>query len=178
MSYPRKLNLGCSDDHRAGYLNVDVVYPADLIVDLCKRWPWPDSYFNEILAYDVAEHIDNDDFRGQKGIIWFMNEAHRVLAPGGKLDLKVPSLPGEAPFVDPTHVSVWTSSTRYYFDERWNNDKGERGRLGPAYGITALFRTLDGRSGPDWMPIRYSDDPNRYKIMVTLEAVKETVVVV
>lgn len=169
-----KLNLGCSDTKVPGFLGVDLDPQAACVADLRFRWPFPDSSVEEIRAWDVFEHIDNDEFRGNRGIIWCMNEAHRVLKPGGILDLKVPCLPGSAPWVDPTHVNVWTADTRYYFDERWNHPRGERGRLGPAYGITALFRTLPtGRSGIDWKPIQYAPDaPDRHKVMVILEAVK------
>lgn len=171
-----RLNLGASDDRRAGYLSVDIAPPADVVCDLRARWPWADSTVDEIFAHDVFEHIDNPAFPMGKGAIWCMNEAHRVLKPGGVLDLYVPCLPGDAPFVDPTHVTVWTQSHRYYFDERWNHQQGERGRLGPSpsYAITARFKTLPGgRSGLEWTPIQYAPDaPSRHKIMVILEAVK------
>lgn len=170
-----KLNLGSSDDHKPGFVSVDIAPPADIIADLRLPWHhhWPESTVDEIWAKDVFEHIDNDRWRGQKGIIWCMNQAWKCLKPGGKLELIVPCLPGIAPWVDPTHVSVWTADLRYYFDERWNNPQGERGRLGPSYGIKALFRTVGGRSGPDWTPIAYAHDaPERRKLFVILEAVK------
>lgn len=114
------------------------------------------------------------------GMIHFLNEAHRILRPGAVMELIVPCYwrdAGEAAFCDPTHGwPVWTSSTRYYFDERWNNDSGERGRLGPtmAQGITALFRTLpESGSGVDWHPIKYAPDaPERRKLFLMLQAVK------
>lgn len=200
-----RINLGCSDDLLPGYLNVDIAAPAGatdanfMQVDLAgqlfyeveegkrvalfdpERWPWDDSSVDEIKAHDVFEHIHNQKFPGQLGIIWAMNEAHRVLKPGGLLDLVVPCLPGETPFVDPTHVQVWTQSTRYYFDQLWAHAGGERGRLGPAYGITAVFKTIGGRSfqpttegDPQWIPIAYaSDDRSRRKLMLHLECVKE-----
>lgn len=187
----KMLNLGCSDDLKPGYLNVDQYEPPGATLENFARvdltgqcfepirfmppvpWPWADSSVDVIFAHDVFEHIDNLYYRGQKGIIWCLNEAHRVLKPGGALDLHVPCLPGPTPFLDPTHVSVWESDQRFYFDERWNNEAGERGRLGPAYGITALFKTRPCRSGPDWKPIAYAADaPERRKLMLILEAVK------
>jgi SAM-dependent methyltransferase len=160
-----RLNLGCSDDHKPGYHNVDQAPPADEIVDLRAAWPWPDSYVDEIFAHDVFEHLPSK--------IHTLNEAHRVLKPGGKLDLWVPCVylsdgrvnPGA--FCDPTHTSFWTPDDRYYFCEEWNNPQGERGRLGPAYGITALFRPIK------WELEDYgAAHERRSKIKAVLEAVK------
>lgn len=160
-----RLHLGCSDDHKPGYLNVDQCPPADEIADLRKPWPWADSSVAEILAHDVFEHLPSK--------IHTLNEAHRVLRPGGTLDLWVPCVylsdgrvnPGA--FADPTHTSFWTMDDRYYFCEAWNNSQGERGRLGPAYGITALFRPLK------WELYEYgSGVERRSKVRAILEAVK------
>jgi predicted SAM-dependent methyltransferase len=160
-----KLNLGCSDDHKQGYLNVDIAPPADEIVDLALAWPWEKSSIDEIYAHDVFEHI-------WTGKIWVMNEAHRVLKPGGILDLTVPCVylsdggvnPGA--FADPTHRTYWTLDDRYYYGEKWNTPADERGRFGEAYGITALFRG-------EWKLFEYGNSwERRSKIMARLEAVK------
>ena len=161
-----KLNLGCNDAHKVGYVNVDCAPPADQIVDLSlTRWPWEDSSVDEILAFDVFEHIDSK--------IHTMNESWRVLRNGGLLILAVPCVmlsdgrvnPGA--FADPTHSSFWTMDDRYYFCQEWNNPRGERGRLGPAYGIKALFREVK------WALKEYgAGAERRSKIMAILEAVK------
>ena len=183
---PIKLNLGCSDVLLEGYFNIDIQPPPQYdsnkywfeSIDLNPKhpddhWPLPDSTVTQIIAHDIFEHLGGPGYEGQRGIIWCMNESHRVLVNGGILDLVVPCLPGIAPWVDPTHRTVWVSDLRYYFDERWNNPQGERGRLGPAYGITALFKTVGGRSGKNWTPVHYAADaPNRCKLFLQLEAVK------
>ena len=159
-----RLNLGCSDDHKPGYLNVDQAEPADLVVDLRHHWPFEDSSVDEIVAHDVFEHLPQ---------IHAMNEAWRVLRPGGLLDLWVPSValldgrvnPGA--FADPTHISFWHDDTRYYYCKQWNDPRGERGRLGPAYGIEALFAIRE------WKTIEYGGTgERRSKIVAVLEAVK------
>ena len=184
-----KLNLGCSDDHKVGYVNVDRVEPADEVADLNYPWPWGNSSVDEIYAHDVFEHISSPYARGK---IWAMNEAHRVLKPGGILDLAVPCVslldgtvnPGA--FADPTHASFWTWDDIFYFSEQFNTRAGERGRLGPAYGITALFRAprmeRDDRAG--WFVAGHNKglawfirqtghgQERRAKIIARLEAVK------
>lgn len=159
-----KLNLGCNDDHKPGYLNVDQAPPADFVSDLAKAWPWEDSTVEEIFAHDVFEHLPK---------IHAMNEAWRVLRAGGRLDLAVPCVmlkdgrvnPGA--FADPTHISFWTDDDRYYYCEEWNNPKGERGRLGPAYGIVAAFRIVKWELREYGIP-----GERRSKIFAVLEAAK------
>jgi Methyltransferase domain len=160
-----RLNLGCNDDHKAGYVNVDQAQPADVIADLRTTWPWRTSSVEDIVAHDVFEHLPSK--------IFTLNEAHRVLMPGGCLDFWVPLVslsdgrinPGA--FADPTHSSFWTMDDRYYFCEEWNNSQGERGRLGPAYGITALFKPLS------WQLFEYgAGHERRSKLKALLQAVK------
>lgn len=164
-----RLNLGCSDDLKPGYVNVDEhtdttrQMPLGAIIaavhngnayfrddytythDLSQTWPLLESCVDEIYAKDVFEHVDSAEFPGNRGKIWVLNESYRVLKPGGVLEFLVPCVhmgdmrmnPGA--FADPTHVSFWTHDDRYYFTEEWNHPRGERGRLGPAYGITCRF---------------------------------------
>jgi len=167
-----KLNLGCSDDLKPGYLNVDIAlgkeqdpvrFPYQQ-ADLNQSWPWEDSSVDEIFAWDVAEHLDSQ--------IHFFNEAHRCLRAGGLLDLAVPCVhlldgrcnPGA--WADPTHKQFFTLDTRYYYGEQWNDPANERGRFGEAYGITALFRG-------DWTLRDYGEGAERRsKIFAKLTAVK------
>ena len=176
-----KLNLGCSDDLKPGYVNVDNFakrldherWDSYQQVHLNQPWPWEDSSVDEIYAHDVFEHISPQDWTPSIAPkIWCMNESWRVLKPGGLLDLAVPCVmlsdgrvnPGA--FADPTHQSYWTLDDRYYFGEEWNTPRDERGRFGVAYGITALFRGA-------WILRDYGDEHGRRsKIFAKLEAVK------
>src|SRR5688572_21968408 len=56
-----KLNLGACNRVFPGFVSVDICEPADQIVDLAGPWPWPDSSVEEVLAYDVFEHIGDCD---------------------------------------------------------------------------------------------------------------------
>ena len=150
-----KLNLGCADRPMKGYVNVDLVPPCDQVADLDKLWPWQNNAIAEIQAWDIFEHLPSK--------IHTMNEAHRVLAPGGKLDLLVPTTAGFGAFQDPTHKSFWTPNDLFYYCE--NYGQGEWQRFHKSYGITARFRLM---VNPEHRPLVH----NVWKLRAILEAVK------
>lgn len=75
-------------------------------------WPAADNSIDGIRASHVMEHIPAGQPR-----IDVMNEAHRVLKPGGVFEIIVPLLVGTWHAVaDPTHVSFWVKESFHYFD--------------------------------------------------------------
>lgn len=149
---PLRLNLGCSDTHMKDWVNVDLRPPCDQIADLSKRWPWGDSTVEAIQAHDIFEHLPDK--------IHTMNEAHRVLTFGGRLDIFVPTTDGRGAFQDPTHRSFWTPNDVFYYCEVYP----EWRRFHEAYGITARFRIVE---------LWHAEFPAQvWKLRVVLEAVK------
>lgn len=129
--HPR-LHLGCGKKGLAGYVNVDVV-PApgvDVVCDVSRGIPFPDSVFDEVLAVDFIEHIP------PAHTVQLMNEVWRVLLPGGRFRVHVPAAPGITAFQDPTHVSFWNEESFTYFEEGHHR----RERYGVTYGVRARFR--------------------------------------
>jgi hypothetical protein len=127
-----KLNLGCCDRKVPGYLGVDrVPGPAvDVVADLSKPWPWPENSIDEIMAHDIIEHLPDK--------ILTMNETWRVLKPGGKAEIVVPTVDGPGAFQDPTHVSFWHRHSFWYFEA----GSPYRERFANSYGVQARFRVL------------------------------------
>jgi hypothetical protein len=123
-----KLNLGCGKLHKPGYINIDMIEPADQLVDLAHdKWPWSDGSIFELEADNLLEHFDNDEF------MYFLNEAWRVLRQGGKFWWKVPNALGwpDGAFGDPTHK-------RYFFPRSFlylNVEKGQWKDYGSHYGF-------------------------------------------
>jgi SAM-dependent methyltransferase len=114
-----------------GFRSVDKVPPADEIADLEQRWPWKDSSIDEVVAHDIFEHLPER--------IHTMNELWRVLRPGGKATIEVPSAAKGAGFAqDPTHKSAWCMNSFQYFQ----HGSFATQRLAKAYGIIARFRVL------------------------------------
>lgn len=154
-----RLNLGANDRRVEGFVSVDVCQPADVIADLNNRWPWTDSSVDEVLAFDVFEHLLSK---------WFtMNELYRVLKPGGRATIEVPcAAHGAGAFQDPTHVSYWTGNDFAYYE--LGNYARERFRGSSYYGIQADFKFIEKPQCTRYMDI--CDEV--FKCRVVLEAVK------
>lgn len=106
----RKIDLCGAHDCPEGYTPLDCVeVPGGIVADLNGPWPLADNSVGVIRAHDAIEHLRDP--------IHVMNEAWRVLAPGGFFLIMVPSTSGPGAWCDPTHVSFWNHlSWRYYTD--------------------------------------------------------------
>jgi len=123
-----RLNLGCGKLHKNGYLNVDMIEPADQLVDLAHdKWPWSDGSILRLEADNLLEHFDNDEFK------FFLNEAHRVLSLEGKFWWKVPNALDwpDGAFGDPTHKRYFFPRSFLYIDF----SKGQWKDYGSHYGF-------------------------------------------
>jgi hypothetical protein len=83
---PTKLNLGCGQFPREGFLNVDVdaAAKADIWLDLSpdSLRAFPAGHFEVIVMDHVLEHLDD--------VFGVMVALHRLLASGGRREIRVP----------------------------------------------------------------------------------------
>jgi len=82
-----RLNLGCGNDIREGYTNVDFreLPGVDVVADLSQfPWPFDDGSAEEILLLDFLEHFP---YAMTQAILL---ECYRVLDANGKLVIQVP----------------------------------------------------------------------------------------
>jgi predicted SAM-dependent methyltransferase len=88
MTAPDRLNLGCGWDHREGYLNVDLhdFHKPDLVADVTNLEMLPSGHYQEVIAQDVLEHLPRTSTQT------VLQEWSRVLAEGGRIHLRVPSV--------------------------------------------------------------------------------------
>lgn len=129
-----RLNLGANDRRVDGFISVDVCEPADQIADITQDWPWPDSSVDEVLAFDVFEHLPDKRHT--------MNELWRVLKPGGIARIQVPhATDGDGGHCDPTHCSYWTTSDFEYYSP--GIAERERFRNSQYYGVKADFKVIE-----------------------------------
>jgi hypothetical protein len=128
--------------------------------DLSLPWPWEDSSVDEIYAADIFEHIGDcshserescqkcwpEDARpGMRrhwsGRIHTMNEAWRVLKPGGLLTMICPdAAKGAGQWQDPQHVTPWTPNGLQYFCVDLKPPLKAWDRFRHAYGVIGAFR--------------------------------------
>lgn len=85
---PRKINIGCGFDIRAGWLNVDgqAFHKPDMVMDFTDLSELPASHFDYLLAKDILEHVP----RGVQ--VSTLKGWERLMAPGATLHIQVPSL--------------------------------------------------------------------------------------
>jgi len=149
-----RLNLGSCDRHEPGYVNVDICQPADQIADLSEPWPWETGTIAEIRAWDIFEHLPDPKHT--------MNEAFRVLKPGGRLDIEVPTTDGRGWAQDPGHICwpPWNRNSFFYY----THGDPHLTRFAPMNGVRCAFRVVSETEQ------RLSD--NVSKLHIILEAVK------
>jgi SAM-dependent methyltransferase len=108
----KALDMGAAHRPEPGFLGVDqyATSNVDIVADVTKGIPLPDSSVGVIRAVDFIEHIPDK--------IALFNELYRVLAHGGMLLSLTPSTDGRGAFQDPTHVAFYNENSFWYFTDR------------------------------------------------------------
>lgn len=117
-----KLHLGAGHNQLAGWLNTDRDPTVGAVhLDVARPFPLPDGLFRYVFAEHLIEHLPYDTATGM------LRQAHRVLAPGGRLRLATPDLHALASLLDDGHreeVAVRYASwlRRSYFPDSHGPD--------------------------------------------------------
>lgn len=114
-----KFNMGSGQNHRPGYVNVDLSAASnpDEVFDLeVTPWPWADNCASEVRFIHSLEHMGGDP----KVFLAIMQELYRICAPDASVFIHVPH-PRHDNFInDPTHVRPITPSLLGLFDREAN----------------------------------------------------------
>lgn len=100
------LHLGSGNKYDPRAVNVDLTSRTkpDVVHNLDERpWPFPDNRFDEVLAYDVVEHLQD--------VLASMEEIHRVCRPGAIVRITVPHFSCANAFTDITHKHFFTQAS-------------------------------------------------------------------
>jgi len=115
-----KLNLACGKNKTPGWFNVDIspVVKPDEVLDLLKfPWPFADCSVEEIFCSHFVEHIGDE-------LIPFMDEAFRILQPGGSFTIRCPYYTSIRAWQDPTHKRPISEFLFYYFNQEQRQKLG------------------------------------------------------
>jgi len=132
-----KLNLGCGQNHLAGYINVDKYGSPELLCDLEQfPWPWETGSVDEIVMNHVLEHLGQspDTFIG------IIKELYRVCRNGSMIRIVVPHPRHDSFLDDPTHVRVITPGVLELFSKKRNL---EWKAMNAANSTLALYHDVD-----------------------------------
>ena len=108
----RQLDIGSGGTHEEGWESIDIsdAYSPDHVHDLTDLpWPFEDNTFDNLRCSHILEHID------RSWLVAVMNEMHRILKPGGMVNIQSPCAPHWKAYADPTHVSYLVPQTFLYF---------------------------------------------------------------
>lgn len=139
---PIRLEIACGQQKDDGWVGVDIVKTAvtDVVHDL-NSYPWPfeDGSVAEARCSHYIEHVPD--------LIAFMNEVHRILAPGAQCLFIAPYYTSVRAWQDPTHVRAISEQTFLYFNQEWLRNNGL-----DHYDVTADFDFSYGYSinDPNW----------------------------
>ena len=113
---PFRLNLGCGNKIKKGFLNVDKynTFSPDKVMDL-EVFPWDiaSNVADYVLLNHVFEHLgqDSDTF------LKIMQELYRICKPNATIQINVPHPLSESFRTDPTHVRRVTPATLAMFNK-------------------------------------------------------------
>lgn len=93
-----KLNLGCGNKSKEGFLGVDR-YPCaavDIICDVTQTLPFADNAIEEVYMDNLIEHVPD--------VPSLMAEVVRVARPGARVTVITPHFTSLSSWRDPTHI--------------------------------------------------------------------------
>lgn len=111
------LNLGCGDDYRKGWINLDIKKNCDFICNIENGLPFEDNKFEYIYARHILEHIHKEKF------LFVLSELIRVLKPNGIIDIWCPHFACGITYRDIEH---YTSISYFTFKSNENIEVKKR----------------------------------------------------
>ena len=127
---PIRLNLGVGRRPRPGYYGLDWIdMPGvDLVADLNEPLSGlPDNSVAAVYTHHTFEHVVN--------FLPLLKEIHRVVVPGGEVEVVVPHFSNPYGYSDPTHVRFFGLYTFYYFADEADQPR----RKVPAFYLPERF---------------------------------------
>jgi hypothetical protein len=116
-----RLNLGCGQYKKEGYVNLDKYdsFAPDIVWDLeCVPWPFEAGSVAEVEMRHCLEHMG----ASTESFLGIMKELYRVCAPDAVVAIEVPHPRCDSFTGDPTHVRPITPQILALFSKRKNQE--------------------------------------------------------
>jgi len=133
-----KLNLGSGPRPKDGFINCDRVlqHGTDVVLNLDHGLPFRSESIDEIFSNSTLHYVRNDSK------VPVMNEIWRVLRPGGRVEIRVPSALYLDAYAPPSARSQWQVVTfDYFLKGHWRCEE-ERPYSGFVGGFTSIVREV------------------------------------
>ncbi|WP_186647712.1 class I SAM-dependent methyltransferase [Fluviispira vulneris] len=107
----KKLDLGCGNSKKEGYIGVDSLSLKNVdIIHNLDRYPYPfdENEIDEIIMDNVLEHLSDP--------VKVLEEIYRISKNGANIIISVPYFRSVYAYIDPTHRNFFSSFWFDYFD--------------------------------------------------------------
>jgi SAM-dependent methyltransferase len=118
------LDIGCGRNKLPGSMGLDIVplEGVDVVHDLNQfPYPFPSDTFDGVRIVHVIEHIES--------ILRTMEEVHRIIKPGGVVEIVTPHYTDASSWQDPTHIWHLNSRSFDYFQSDFESNYYSRARF-------------------------------------------------
>ncbi len=111
----RKLNIGCGNTKKEGFIGIDLRdYGQELVRDITRGLPFDDDSVDEIFSSHTLEHIERADVP----FVW--EEMYRVLKHGCRAKIIVPHAKSPQAFMM-AHLSYWLPEVVQVLCNQWGS---------------------------------------------------------
>ena len=106
-----KLNLGCGNSIKNGFLGVDNVLcnAAQVLADITTL-PFKDTSIDEVFMDNIIEHIQD--------IPSLMQELHRICIQNARITIRTPHFASADSWIDPTHIHHFSCFSMDHFEKK------------------------------------------------------------
>jgi predicted SAM-dependent methyltransferase len=142
----RKLQIGAHVCVLPGWLNSDL-YPqsiSSIALDATKTFPIPDASFDYVFSEHQLEHITHSQ------AVCMLGECRRILRPGGKIRLALPSLDRMVELFRPARTDLQDRYIRFMTNVSWPTVQDPS----PCFAINSAFMDFGHRFLYDQITLR------------------------
>ena len=136
-----KINIGAGKRHFPGWINADIIPgpKVDVVFDACKPWPFEDNSIGMVFGNQMLEHLTDP--------MAFFKEAHRVLVPGGRLEVTMPYGFSNEAIADPTHLKSWIPASFCFLQPGWGEECGnpQHDEWTACFGVEMCLRYINDK---------------------------------